>query len=109
MKPRRLPSSAALQHSFLILRQRSLVADAVQIPNQLLELNLIDIIRFSKRVDVDFNQVIVGHGLRQVEACSLLVIYLGKPIQQFVEQMQLLDLETCCIRVWLLFLCHFVR
>ena len=34
----------------------------VQIANQLLELNLVDAMRFSTRVDVDLNQVVGGHG-----------------------------------------------
>jgi hypothetical protein len=81
----------------------------VQISYKFFELNLIDIVGFSERVDINLNEVVVGHGLRQVKACPLLVIYLGEPVQQFVKQMQLLDLEACCIRVWVFFLCQFVR
>jgi hypothetical protein len=53
----------------------------VQISYQLLELNLVNIVRFSKRVDINFNEVVLGHGLRQIESGSLLVIYLGEPVQ----------------------------
>ena len=53
----------------------------VQISYQIFELNFVNIIRFSKRVDINLNEVVVGHWFRQVKACSLLVINLSKPVQ----------------------------